>query len=464
MSNDALRNELFEVLKASNTAGDIQKALAQLRELSQAGRISVSEVNNVLTLLNSYGNQLETKAQYKKAAHQFYTGGRVVNEFFPDSAEARNQWFNRSSEMIKKSGDDHASFQDIDGAAACYTISSLLKFIVTDGEWEIPKEMEAFVEKYRDQLPNGKWASGCVYIPYDIVGAIKNIDPSLMERAESYTSTYLLINLKVSELFVDGIRETLQLARKKLTANLKLPKLNVDLQIPQDSVFNEEFQVKIKLVNTGEGIASNIKFELKIPQNLAILDGNLIKTLDSLQSQESQALEYKFRYPEETGVSEKVIELIGELNYKNVLNDTRSLPLGPYDLIIRSFRKSDELESKLRTIKDKFYQELQEMQITTGDSANKIVNLQKGSTERLFDEIGLNIKEENFTLAEDKISLLKKLVLETVIPSIIDAKKTGNKIKDAKSEISKIKNLLDKVDEDIKAIDENISNISKIVD
>lgn len=463
MSDDALRNELFEVLKASNTASDIQKALGQLRSLSQAGKISVSEVNNVLTLLNSYGNELENKGQFKKAAHQFYTGGRVVNEFFPESAESRNQWFTKSGEMIRKSGEDHVSFDDIDGAAACITISSLLQFMITEGEWKVTEEMEAFVKKYRDKLPDGKWASGCVYIPYDIVGAIASVDPSLMERAETYASTYLLINTKISELFVDGIQETLQLARKKLTEKIKLPKINVDLQIPQDTVFNEEFQVKIKLLNTGGGIANNIHFELVVPEKLMVVDGNLVKTLESLQTQENQALEYKFKYPEELGINEKTIELNGELQYKNVLNDIRTLPLGPYDLIIRSFKKSDEVNNKLKKIEDIYQQKINELQIIANESLLNIINLQKKSTEKIIAEIKKNIETENFSLAEEKIGLLDNMIKETIIPSINEAINTGKQVENATKAISNMKVLLVKIETEIEEIDENISNISKIV-
>ncbi|UCG00372.1 MAG: hypothetical protein JSW11_12055, partial [Candidatus Heimdallarchaeota archaeon] len=194
-------NELFERLSKSTTANDVQEALASLSSIQDPTERARAS-SETITLIEKYARELLERGQYKNAAYQYFSGAQLIQRFLSDP-NSENQWLRASADALAKASQEHISWDDLLGGAACMTIASLLK--IQTGDWNVNQHLDAFIKSHdfsADQV-----ATACLYIPYDLAGAVNpdNPNPSSLQRASNYVETYLL-NTKPASMFYEGIR------------------------------------------------------------------------------------------------------------------------------------------------------------------------------------------------------------------------------------------------------------------
>ncbi|MHA2296275.1 MAG: hypothetical protein ACXAEU_17340 [Candidatus Hodarchaeales archaeon] len=338
MSSDEERfvDELFMKIKGPNPAKEISDAIALLKQ-------GQGDVNSVLSAIQKYSSQLESRNEFRKASFQYYTGVRIIKEFFEDK-NTENQWLLKVSDLLIKASAEYTTWEDIDGGAACMTMAALLRILA--GHWEVPQFMTEFTEKFKDQITQGKYASGMVYIPYDILNSVNDIKAELIQRAESYTETYLFSH-KATQLFRDSVREVLDIARKKMMDKIKLPRIQATANFPPDIIFGEEFTTKVVIANEGEGEAKTVTCQADIPHLVNLVSGDATFTYQELKPGENYEVNYRFICPTGEGATEIQKDFKIGVTYQDLLGNKRTTQLGPFEIVIRQFRKTDELNLKL---------------------------------------------------------------------------------------------------------------------
>jgi len=432
-------DELFTKLRGPNPAKEINDAIQKLKQ-------GQGDVNQVLNAITRYSSELEAKDQYRKAAFQYYTGVRIIHEFYDDK-EVEKQWLLKVSECMIKASGEYTTWDDIDGGAACIAIAAILRMLA--GYWEIPQFMTEFNEKFQDKIPNGKYAAGIIYIPFDIMNGIKEINAELIQRAESYTETYLFSH-KDGQLFKDSIRDVLNMARTKMMDQIKLPRIQAEVTFPPDIVYGEEFPAKVRIVNEGEGDAGEVTSKVDIPKDINIVSGETKMSFPSLKTGEQHEFNYKFVCPTGEGSFETKHEIRINVSYKDLLGNSRSTQLGPFELTIRQFRKADELNielEKLITSSEEVVSLLKECasnetassaldfwnsmfnsckeQISNGEFALAELNIKNAGT--FINNIGKTAALAIKSQLED--SEILKESLKTMVEELTNASNNANKIK-----------------------------------
>jgi len=405
-------NELFERLSKSTSANDVQSALASLNTIEdQIQRTKAAE--QTLQLIQTYAQELLGRSQYKNAAYQFFSGSQVIKNFLSNS-ELEYQWLRSSADALTRASDEHISWDDMLGGAACMTISSLLRVIT--GDWNINDHLDDFI-KTNDFSAN-QAATACLYIPYNLASAISstNPNPSLLQQASDFSEQYL-VNTKPASMFVDGIKRAIDITKRLLMETTKFPSIKAKFKYGTDLVFGEEFSFSVKFENIGEGSATNVTASIHIPSNLTIVSGlnkTSIETLDP--SMESKA-EFLLMCPLGEGKEETLIEIPVSVEYKDILGNKNSLSLGMAIFPIRSEKKGTKLISKLNKLHDELDVSISPIKTATNTEVQGITTGITTIISNIVTSTEKMINEGEFKTAEAGIDQL--LNIQTFFNSLV---------------------------------------------
>ncbi len=338
-------NELFERLSKSNTANEVQTALTSLNNIQDAIQ-RTKAARETVQLIQSYGQELDKKGQFKNAAYQYYSGSQVVKNFLNDS-NLEFQWLILSAKALAKASQEHITWDDLIGGAALMTISSLLRIIT--GDWNVNTHLDEFIKT--NDFSNNQAATACLYIPYNLVTAINksNPDPKLLQQASDFTEQYLMTT-KPAAMFVGGIKRALDLTRQILMNNMKFPSVKAMFQYHSDIIFGENFPFSVKLENIGEGIAFNVMASINIPSNLTTVSGQNQIFKDQLQPGELSEGQFTLVCPSGEGNQEISIEIPVFAEFTDMLGNKNSLSLGTAIFPIRIEKKGDKLTNRLNKV------------------------------------------------------------------------------------------------------------------
>ncbi len=397
-------NELFERLSKSTTASDVQEALIELGNIQDSDERDRA-ARETAGLINKLAQELIERGQYKNAAYQFFSGYQVIHRFLPDQ-DSENQWLVSSADALVHASQDHISWEDLLGGAVCMTIASLLR--LQAGDWDINQHLDEFI-KLHDFSAN-QAATACLYIPYDLAGAVnpENPNPSLFQRASDYTETYL-INAKQASMFKEGIKRSIELTQQKMIEFVKFPSLRTTYEFHHDIIYGEEFRFTVKLENKGEGTASNVIAQIGIPPSLTTVSGTNSISIQQLNPNASTKVEFSLTCPSGEGKTEIDVEIPVTVEYEDILLNKNSISLGSAVVPIRSEKKAQKLLSKLKSVNDLISSEMDSLtSLTISDvqplitSFSSILSKIKGSTED-------NIDEGEFTAASIGIEQLNHM-------------------------------------------------------
>ena len=338
-------NELFERLSKSTTANDVQEALTSLGSIQDPTE-RVRAASETITLIEKYASELLERGQYKNAAYQYFSGAQLIQRFLSDP-NSENQWLRASADALAKASQEHISWDDLLGGAACMAIASLLK--IQTGDWNVNQHLDAFVKGH--DFSADQAATACLYIPYDLAGAVnpENPNPSALQRATNYVETYLL-STKPAAMFHEGIRRAVETARQQLIDFVKFPKIRAVYEYDHDVIFGEQFKFIVKLENIGEGIASGISAIITIPSMLSTVSGSNTISIPQLESGAHTQTEFVLLCSSGEGKEELTVEVPTNVEYQDILMNKISISLGSAKIIIRSEKQATKLLDQLKSL------------------------------------------------------------------------------------------------------------------
>ncbi|MHA1974630.1 MAG: CARDB domain-containing protein [Candidatus Hodarchaeales archaeon] len=444
-------NELFERLRKSTTANDVQEAITALNNIQNIEERKKAS-HETLTLLQRFANELIERGQYKNAAYQYFSGSQIIHNFLSD-VKIENEWLRSSADALAKASEEHIQWDDLLGGAACMTISSLLR--IQTGDWNVNQHLDSFVKSH--DFSSNQAAAACLYIPYDLVGAINpsNPNPSLLQRASNYTESYLLTT-KPASMFYDGIKRAIEIAQQKLMQYVKFPKIRAIYGFNYDIIFGEEFKFTVKVENSGEGVASNVTVKISIPQLLRVVSGENTLTLQELNPGEQIQAEFSLICPSGEGKDEVTVEVPVNVEYQDILTNKNSISLGSASIIIRAEKKGEKLKNNLESLTSQLIENLSFGEEMKDQDILNISSSFKNVVTKIKSTVLAEIEKGKFSAAEFGIEQVEKMS-EFIDPLISFTQNYTTNMKRIDSVISEIKDSTSELLETIKVIDEQLS-------
>jgi hypothetical protein len=406
-------NELFERLRKSTTANDVQEALASLDSIQDPAE-RTRAASETITFIDKYARELLERGQYKNAAYQFFSGSQLIQQFISDP-NSENQWLRSSADALAKASQEHISWDDLLGGAACMTIASLLR--IQTGDWNINQHLDAFIKSH--DFSTDQAATACLYIPYDLAGAInpENPNPSSLQRASNYTESYLL-NTKPAAMFYEGIRRAIEVARQKLMEVVKFPSIRAVYEFDHDIVFGEQFTCKIKLENVGEGVASGVSANIKIPSNLTVVTGSDSISVPQLDPSAQTQAEFTLLCPSGEGKEELLVEIPVNVDYQDILLNKNSLSLGSAFITVRSEKQAQKLLNRLRPLEKAISESIEPLESLSSFEIQPVANSFNTILQNIRTLAEDNIQNGKFSVAELAMAELEKM--EDFVTPLVD--------------------------------------------
>ena len=434
---------------------DYKQIISELQTLGE-GNQRQKKLNEELTAFSTEAQALEEKGKWKEAGVLYFEGSMVLKEILGISDSTFQQWVDRSSQCMVNLANEYGAWKEYDRASAAIAVANLIHFL--KGEWTLLPEYNDFNQKYSSMIQTGKTAAQSMWIPYDLVNAIDQINAEFLQRAESYTQTGLLTETKVTEIFRDAIYTVLADARTAMTSKLKLPNIETTGALPKDIVFGEKFSLEVELKNIGEGDAKNVKVTINKMDGLNLTGGSYTLSFESLNVNKDKNVKMEFVCPSGEGIKERKFDLAGKVEYLDAINNRRQNPIGPYTIIVRAFRKADELKDNLAKA-EKANEEVFNNIRTFTSSGTEVKTLAQNFSDFVSGQksgISKNISAGEFAKAEASIEVLDSITKSVGTSSIglmsafDDLSKTVNEsknvistnLKTSKDNLAKIDKLL----------------------
>ncbi len=432
---------------------DYKQIISELQTLGE-GNQRQKKLNEELTTFSSEAQALEEKGKWKEAGVLYFEGSMVLKEILGISDSTFQQWVDRSSQCLVNLANEYGTWKEYDRASAAIAVANLIHFL--KGEWTLLPAYNDFNQKYSSMIQTGKTAAQSMWIPYDLVNAINQINAEFLQRAESYTQTGLLTETKVTEMFRDAIYTVLADARAAMTSKLKLPNIETTGALPKDIVFGEKFSLEVELKNIGEGDAKNVTVTINKIEGLNLTSGSYTLSFESLNVNKDKKIKIEFVCPSGEGIKERKFDLSGKVEYLDVINNRRQNPIGPYTIIVRAFRKADELKESLSKVENankdlltRFnnYKNSEGDLKVTSTAFTTFFATQKSAIEK-------NISNGNFANAEASIEILDNVIKEVGSKSIELITSFDLIVKN----VTETRNIVSK---NIKSVTENLTTVEK---
>ena len=397
-------NELFERLSKSTTANDVQEALTSLGSIQDPNE-RARAANETVSLIERYARELTERGQYKNAAYQYFSGAQLIQRFLLD-INAENQWLRASAEALTKASQEHISWDDLLGGAACMAIASLLK--IQTGDWNVNQHLDAFIKSH--DFSADQAATACLYIPYDLAGAVnpENPNPSSLQRASNYVETYLL-NTKPATMFHEGIRRAVETARQKLIEFVKFPKIRAIYEYDHDIIFGEQFKFIVKLENIGEGIASGISAILTIPSIITTVSGSNTISVPQLESDAHTQAEFTLLCSSGEGKEELTVEVPTNVEYQDILMNKNSISLGSATITIRSEKRATKLLDQLKSLETDVSKALAPLKSLTASELQALITGLDTILSNIVTTTKNNIQEGDFSASSIGLNQLEQI-------------------------------------------------------
>ena len=402
---DELTSKLGGHMKQRKPYQDIIK---ELRSMGLNEHQLQKKLNEEIEKLSKEAQGLEGNSKYKDAAILYYECGIIVKELSDSESTAHLSWIKKSSNSLVSLANEYITWKEVDKAAASISIANLIYFLT--GEWTLLSAYNEFNEKYKDLIQQGKTASQSLWVAYDLVTSVNQLNAESLQRAESYAQMALLTQTEPTKTFHDAVQTVLTKAREAMTSKMKLPNLEISGLLPKDIVFGENFKLEMEIRNSGEGFAHDVTITFEKIDGLVLTQGQTY----SVYFQELEAnskmekFELEFNCPSGEGEKERTFEIKGKAEFLDVLENKRLNPIGPYPITIRAFKKADELKESLTKIESSHSGLLEQYEsfISSTEASQSLINSFKGTFKSLKDSITQSIKDGEYVKAETRISLL----------------------------------------------------------
>ena len=301
-----------------------------------------------LKILTTEAKNFEEKSKWKEASVVYFEGAMILREFVDKNDNTFKEWVDKSVYGLVSLANEYMAWKEVDRSSAAMAVANLIHFL--KGEWSLLPAYNEFNSNFSSLIQTGKTAAQSLWVPYDLVTCISQLNAELLQRAESYAQTSLLTETKITDAFRDVIYTVLADAREAMTSQMKLPVIETTGELPKDIIFSEKFNLSIEVENTGEGIANRVILTINKINGLNIESGSYSTGVESLQPNSKYKFSFTFNCPSGEGEKERKFDIGGKIEYLDILNNRRQNPLGPYSITIRAFKKADELKEALNKL------------------------------------------------------------------------------------------------------------------
>lgn len=405
-------------------------------------------------------NSLEESSKFKDAAILYFEIGIIVKEVNDKSSTDHHTWIEKSSKCLVLLSNEYIAWgvKEIDRAAASLAIGNLINFLT--GNWTLLDAYNEFNSKYADQIQQGNTAAQSLWVPYDLVNSVTQLNSESLQRAENYAQTALLTQVEPAKSFHDAVQTVIANAREAMVSQMKLPNVDITGSLPKDIIFGENFTLNLDITNTGEGFANDVKVVIDKLEGLNLVQGSFSVSFKELEANsKTQKLNLEFNCPSGEGDKEKLFEIKGKVEYLDILENKRINPIGPYPILIRTFKKADELKERLKKIENSNKEIIEKFDNFSSDqdTTKSLINSFNKTFKKIKEDSVQQINDGEFIKAETRLELLNTFLQSMASPAA-ELILTHD---DLAKETEKIKN---SVMDSNKKILEQVSNTESILD
>ncbi len=399
-SNDDLKGELFKKIGAE-TSKDPMLMLKEAEKLVKAGDLIEARktYKSIIEVAGSNAIRYENQSQYRATAIAYYAVAKA-HEFLQNTVE-RDKTYTKVVQNLIAYAQNAMKFNEFDRAYSSATLAGLVCVVAGDvnGAFEIFKTYESNLQSNpdKDRLQNILYSLGY------LIDAIQNTNINALSTAQNYLSKDLKPLLETTKLndFESLLNSAYDFVLEILNSKVKMPSINLSTQIPKDLLFNEMFDFSVTVSNEGDGIATEIKFNLELPENFEVLKGDKQVHIDKLEPSENKTITYTLRY--QTGqTANEIHEVIkGDLFYKDMLGNGHKQFMGNLELEIRSESKTAEYLNKLKEY-EPIIEEIKKKEFSISAIQDKLPSY----LITLYNQLEENISKQEFELCDYGFSLL----------------------------------------------------------
>ncbi|OLS23001.1 MAG: hypothetical protein HeimC3_26980 [Candidatus Heimdallarchaeota archaeon LC_3] len=436
MSKDVINDLVEKMGKSSSSFQDANpKDLISAIETSPSAE-RTNKLSQILRELQSNAQNYKTNNKFRESAHLFYLGGMLSRHFYPQNTKENNAWFQNSVNNLVALSDEYMTWKEIDRGAAAVALANLLNFFTQD-IWELEEYYSNFLSNNSTLIQQGKTASGSMWVPHFVVSAINELSTESLQQADQYAQMYLLAEAKTTSLYRDGIMEILNLAREKLSKSVKIPSLQIDALIPKDTLFGDRFSIQFTISKQGEGQIKNAILNFVTPEGITKVSDDSSDRVQLLEKNDQSVVKFEFSSNKDQSIEEKEFQFSGNVQFDDVLGNRRSFLMGPYSIILRTFRKGDQLREQLKNLESDLLVKLKEFESYQFPGVvDEHKATLKDTIQELLSSTGDYISSDDFEKAMANLSTLSSLNVRNLLD---EEKKLLSAIKSSDEAITSFK-------------------------
>jgi len=415
MSNDDIKRIIEEATKETlmesfTEAG--QKYIKAAGALEQRGDFAGAEklYQQAATTFAKAAEKYRASRSFKNAALIMTSAGDVLSDM-GQSAQAIAAYSQAADDLYAAAGEHLMWGDDIETKkGATLAMAGSMIYIM------IGKETDGF---QRARTFSAENASKMMFpavvrlsqIPQMLESAVQSVDVNAFADAENAVVTELKSALASSgaQEFSKYVDKGLDMVREILRGKLKVPKITMQLDLPVDMTFVEQFPLRVIIQNVGDGAATRLTTVWHIDEGLNHISGDKTNTISSLPPGESATFEINAKSSQELmGVKEYSILVRG--SYMDELNTEYSLQAGPGTLVLKDFKMSEKIVRDL---------DVTEARVEILDSTIDESPLDKNPMQRIVGSLSKSLKQVRADVDEKDLDTAKARL--GVVNQMVDA-------------------------------------------
>jgi len=342
--------------------------------------------------------------------------------------------FNIASDLVNAAS-EYLMWKETKGAAVCVAISSLIYFAA--GKINEAKEI---IKNFKEKIPAEDFeANRILNVASMIQKVVVDSEASMFSEVEGLVNSVLkpMLPLIKGNLFVKMVDEAMQIIGSRVKKEIRLPKIVPALHVPLDLTFGTAFDITLKLKNTGEGDAKNVKIVFNVPEEVKIIKGDKKTTINALSAGEEANIKLTLNVPKKD-VEEKEYSISANLEYFDVLGTAYSTTIGPMKITLHLVRESEKLKGQIKNNIEKI-SHLREEVKDLPEVLKQVFLRLIGDVKSLMNKANELLREEKLDVVKSSLKIAGFIINE--VSQILSDKKFKENIELLKEQIKRAKEL-----------------------
>ncbi|MCE7735023.1 MAG: hypothetical protein GPJ54_09110 [Candidatus Heimdallarchaeota archaeon] len=400
---DDLKGELSGRIGASQSGDTFGQLEEGRKEIEQGNTEKAMQIfNAIIAQTDQSSTQLLSQKQHRAAAEEFYY--QALSYEYMGKQDERRISLSKTVDALQNASHTAINFGEDKRGITTLTLAGLVALLYGDETTAHATYNQGI--SISDQKQNSEALKKLLYSLGYLLDAVKNTSMSAVTEAQGYLANDLKPMLNSSKLttfnsLLDGIVGQVS---TMIESKVKMPKIEVTTQVPKDLLFDDQYEILIKIENVGEGEATNLRLELNLPSDLTIISGEAVKDLDKLGTMATIEEKISFKMSGE-GRSQAKSEISGNLTFTDMLANNRKHVISPMELEFRSVSKGSEYDLLIEnSMSNLIIDGLHEQLPTT------IIEDIKKLTEQVKVSVKASIDSQQYEQADVGLDILNTLV------------------------------------------------------